>query len=442
MFVPHSSPLLLPPPVLVGGQPVVPVDMARLAATVRFDVAAQLAEVSAVVDLTLEQYAGWPAFDLRQDIDHASFDGREVPAEALAYRDMGAGYEARMRCVEVACDPASIHRLELRYRLGTPQATGAQALEWLDEGVRWDLWMSDLEPGRYLEMWLPANLCHDRLAIELSVEVVGAGRRHVLLANGEIDETAAGRRWSVRYPPSYTALSPMLVLAPAEEVVLRRRDTSVAGLPLSVTVAFLAGAGEAADSAAMGPTATDAAAADVTAWLSYFAARYGRWAHGNRFVAVIWGADRGMEYDGATTASPHALEHEVFHSWFGRGVKPARASDGWIDEAMATWATASRRAVGRYGAEELGLDEPPTLLCPPHPWSRHTPREAYLGGSRLLAGLAHMAGGAPQLRSALAEWYGTYRGRAASSEDLANHMARWCGRDVGPWFDRYVYGRG
>ncbi|MDA8303185.1 MAG: hypothetical protein M0005_16985 [Actinomycetota bacterium] len=421
----------------MGGQPVVPVDMARLTATVRFDLAAQLAEVSAVVDLTLEQHAGWPAFDLRQDIDSASFDGTEVPGEALEHRDMGAGYEARMRCVEVACDPGSRHRLELRYRLGTPQATGAQALEWPDQGVRWDLWMSDLEPGRYLEMWLPANLCHDRLAIELSVEVAGAGRRHVLLANGEINEAVPGRRWSVRYPPSYTALSPLLVLAPAEEVVLRRRETSVAGLPMSVTVACLAGAGAAAD-----PASADSAAADVTAWLSYFAARYGRWAHSSRFVAVVWGSDRGMEYDGATTSSPHALEHEVFHSWFGRGVKPARASDGWIDEAMATWATASRRAVGRYGAEELGLDEPPTLLCPPHPWSRHTPREAYLGGSRLLAGLAYMAGGAPQLRSALADWYGTYRGRAASSEDLANHMARWCGRDVGPWFDRYVHGRG
>ena len=35
-----------------------------------------------------------------------------------------------------------------------------------------------------------------------------------------------------------------------------------------------------------------------------------------------------MEYDGATTAAVGAVEHEVLHSWFGRGIKPARASDG------------------------------------------------------------------------------------------------------------------
>ena len=83
-----------------------------------------------------------------------------------------------------------------------------------------------------------------------------------------------------------------------------------------------------------------------------------------------------MEYDGATTASVAALEHEVFHSWFGRGVKPARAADGWIDEAWTTWATASQRSEQpRFSAIELPLDDPPVVLYPPqHPWARHTPR--------------------------------------------------------------------
>ena len=73
---------------------------------------------------------------------------------------------------------------------------------------------------------------------------------------------------------------------------------------------------------------------------------------------------------------------------------------------MATWATASQRAPsGRFAVEELGLDEPPSLLYPAHPWSRYTPREAYAAGGRLMSGLAHMAGGAAQLRSALAAWH-------------------------------------
>lgn len=432
--------LYLPPPVALSGQLAVPVDIESVVASLRFDVPAREAEVSVVVDLRVEGNTGWPTFDLRQDIDAACFDGAKLPVDALRHRDMGAGHDARMRVLEVACDAGSRHRLELRYRLGTPDATGARPVEWLDDGVAWDLWMSDLEPGRYLEMWLPANLCHDQVNIELTVEVAGSWRPHVLFANASVEELDQGRRWSVRYPPHYRSLSPLLVLVPAERAVVRRAEALAPGGPcIPVTLVALAGAGEDAQVTAD----AQAGIADATAWLSYFAARYGAWAHQEDFVAVIWDAPRGMEYDGATTASLDALEHEVFHSWFGRGVKPARACDGWIDEAMATWATASRRAgSGRYGAEPLGLDEPPTLLCPPHPWSRHTPRESYAAGSRLLSGLAHMAGGAAQMRSALAEWYSKYKGQAASSEDLARHMSRWCGRELGPWWDRYVYGKG
>lgn len=425
----------MPPPAHLGTRSAVPVDIERLSASVRLDASSQVAEVTATIELSLEGYDGFPAFDLRQPVDSARFDGKALPPEALAHWDMGAGPEARMRVVDVACAAGSRHQLQVSYQLGTPEANGAQPLGWLSSGagVSWDLWMSDLEPGRYLESWFPANLCHDMLAIELDVQIVGTDRSHVLLANGARTARVPGRHWTVHYPPTYRSLSPLLVLAPADQVELREAGTKAAGRPLRVTVAGLEGA----------EADLDAVVADTAAWLSYFDTRYGPWSHGDEFLAVVWGASRGMEYDGATTTSEPALEHEVFHSWFGRGVKPARASDGWVDEAMATWATASRRAAtGRYGVEELGLDQSPVVLCPPHPWSRHTPREAYGAGSRLLAGVAHMAGGAASLRAALAEWHRAHSGRGASSQALAHHLGAWCGRDLSPWWDRYVHGRG
>jgi len=409
--------------------------MQRLVASVRFDVASQVAEVSAVAELSLDGPDGFPAFDLRQPIGTALFDAAPLPPEALAHYDMGAGPEARMRVVDVACAADSAHRLDLRYRLGTPDATGARPIGWSVSGdaVTWDLWMSDLEPGRYLEMWLPAGLCHDMVAIELSVEVTGTSRPHLLICNGAVVERTPGFAWAVRYPSRFTSLSPMLTLVPADEADVVRGVADAAGKHLAVTVARLPGADADAH----------AACADIASWLAYFAARYGPWAHGGTYTAVLWGAPRGMEYDGATTASGTALEHEIFHSWFGRGVKPAGARDGWMDEAMATWATASRHAGGsRFGVEELGLDDEPRLLCPPHPWCRSTPREAYEAGNRLLAGVAHMAGGAGQLRSALADWHRRYSGGAASTQDLAAHLSTWCARDLGPWWQRYVHGQG
>jgi hypothetical protein len=411
----------------------VAVDIHQVTASVRFDVASQMAEVSATVELTIDGPTGCPVFDLRQGIDVATFDGKPLPPEALGHADMGAGNDARMRVVDVVCEGGSSHVLSLRYRLGTPDATGALPVDWSPpgDGVSWDLFMSDLEPGRYLEMWLPANLCHDRLTVELEVEVAGTARPHVLLANGAAVEHTPGYGWSVRYPGTFTSLSPLLVLAPSDQVKAQQTAVKAGGNETRVRVARVDGV----------ETDLHDVTADIAAWFSYFTERYGSWAHGDDFLAVVWDLPRGMEYDGATTASEPAIEHEVFHSWFGRGVKPACAADGWIDEAMATWATASRRATAaRFAVEELGLDEPPSLLYPAHPWSRHTPREAYAAGGRLMSGLAYMAGGAAQLRSALAAWHKAHSGGPASTHELAAHLESWCGRDLAPWWDRYVYG--
>src|ERR1019366_8965479 len=98
----------------------------------------------------------------------------------------------------------------------------------------------------------------------------------------------------------------MLVVAPAPDFEIRRRLVHLAGrdAPLQLMTAAHAEAG--ADAAACED--------DIAGWLTHQAVRYGPWAHGSSFVAVLWGAGRGMEYDGATTASVGALEHEVFHS--------------------------------------------------------------------------------------------------------------------------------
>ncbi|MGI8491819.1 MAG: hypothetical protein ACR2NJ_03530, partial [Acidimicrobiales bacterium] len=327
------------------------------------------------------------------------------------------------------------HVLEVGYRLSTPAAAGAVPVGWSPEGVRFDLWMSDLEPGRYLEMWVPAPLCHDRFALAIELEVTGTDRPHVVISNASVPSGNGDHRaWRLRFPGSSTSLSPMILLAPADEVEIRQTTCSLRGRPSPLAVVTARHGEVDADLAA--------AEADIVSWLVHLAARYGPWVHGEAFTALVWDATRGMEYDGATTASVAALEHEVFHSWFGRGVKPARAADGWIDEAWTTWSTSSSRAgSGRFHVAELALDGEPTVLYPAHPWARHTPRESYAGGSRLFAGLAHLLGGAGRLRSAMAAWYQANAGGLVTTDGLEDHLRSWSGADVGPWFDRYVHGQ-
>jgi hypothetical protein len=400
--------------------PAIP-DVQAVTATLRFDVTARQAAASASVDLVIEGPAAYPALDLRQEPSQVRLDGVELDGDAFPRIELGG-----MRIVDRLL--AGRHRLEVDYALRTPDAVGAEPVGWGDGGVRFDLWMSDLEPGRYLEQWVPAPLCHDRFALTLDVEVVGTDRPHVVVTNAA-EEALGANRWRLRYPASFTSLSPMLVVAPADEVV------GWAGRAEAVEVRMWRHAEVDADLEACG--------ADVVSWLGYLAARYGPWVHGERFTGFVWSSTRGMEYDGATTASVGALEHEVFHSWFGRGVKPATASDGWIDEAWTSWATVSgRSALARFAelpVEEVMAD-PPTVLCPPDPWSRYTPREAYGQGARLFAAVATMVGGPARLRSAMAALYLQSAGGFVSTEGLRRHLEGWAGVDLGPLWDRIVHG--
>jgi hypothetical protein len=421
-----------PPPVPLGASTAAPIDIDRVEAVVTFDVAARQATAEATVDFSMGPHDGCPVLDLRQPVDAVVLDGASLPTGAFSHRDLGGGEGAAMRVLDRPLPAGSRHRLEVAYRLETPDARQAQPIGWGERTVRFDLWMSDLHPGRYLEMWFPANLCHDRFAFTVDLAIVGATTDHAMLSNGAGQALSEGRT-RIEYPAHFTALSPMLVIAPAHELEIRRRTVEISGRAGPIRLVTARHAEADADVAACED--------DIAAWIAHHAVRYGPWAHGDRFTTIIWGPGRGMEYDGATTASVAALEHEVFHSWFGRGIKPARASDGWIDEAWTSWATASRRVEGpRFAEDPLDLDQPPVLLYPPHPWSRHTPTESYSEGAKLFAGLAHLLGGAGKLRSAMATWYQANRGQLVTTAGLQDHLTEWSGTNVSPWFKRYVHG--
>ena len=427
---------LAPPPQTVGRRRVVAPSVERVKAELRFDVTARAGLGSAAIDFCGGATDGYPALDLRQPVERLRLDGKDLRPEDFAPVDLGGGEGAEMRVLDVEIEAGARHHLEVGYRLETPACTGAEPIGWLSDGLRFDFWMSDLQPGRYLEMWVPAPLIHDRFALCLDVRIEGTDRSHTLIANtGGVDAEAGGRAWSLVYPAHFTALSPMLVLAPTDTIEIRRSAVAFSGRNRSLGVVTARHTDTDAD--------LGSCEADIRSWLTYLGTRFEPWVHGDTFWAVVWGPGRGMEYDGATTASVGALEHEVFHSWFGRGVKPARASDGWIDEAYTTWSTASRRSeLPRFASTELGLDEPPVELYPSHPWSRRTPVESYTEGARLFAGLAHRLGGPDRLRAAMADWYRANAGGLVTTDGLAAHLKTWSSIDISPWWARYVHGRG
>jgi hypothetical protein len=424
---------LAPPPTVVGARTIVAAELVSLEGSLRFDVAAARATAHVVVTLTTGA-TGHPAFDLRQNLGAASLDGEAIAPASLAHVDLGGGPGAEMRVLNRPVVAGERHRLELEYDLVSPAVEDPRPIAWGQATVGFDAWCSDLLPARYLEQWLPVGLCQDRFALSLDIELVGAGPEHRLIANASVDRLDE-HRWRVAWPAHHTSLSSMLVIAPAASLEAATTETSQ-----GTTVELTAERAPAGDEARRGP---DALAGQVGDWLEANAARIGPYLHGDRFTAHVWNSSRGMEYDGATTGSVHALEHEVFHSWFGRGVKPASANDGWIDEAITTWCTADggNDRPPRLSAAAFPLDEPPVLLCPLSPWSRFTPSASYSTGFRLFADLAHRGGGADAVLDALATFFSVNAGGFVSTAGLEAHLAATLGVEVAPWWDRYVRGR-
>jgi len=410
---------LAPSPREVRGGLAVPVDFERVEAQVTLDAKHHIARAVAAVEFELGKHSGFPIFDLRQSVETARLDGRTVSAKRMTQQVLGRDPKAHMRVLQADLEAHSRHRLELEYELRRPRSERAVGIEWdgVEPLAQWDFFMSDLAAGRYLEQWFPSNLIWDRFAFSLELRIEGSHLAHKPITNGNV-RWLEKNHWRIEFPESFTAFCPMLVLAPLR--LLETRESN------GLTLAQHAGAG-----ADLGCEEDR-----IRGWLGENARTFGPYPHGDRFTAFLWSQPRSMEYAGAVTSSVNALEHEVFHSWWGRGVKPASQNDGWIDEAWAMWNTEPDRWTDRC----VEWDDPPMRLCTDDPYHRVTPLESYREGVVFLAGLAGEVG-IEELMEMMADLY-----RLDPLQQLTTSaLQQWIGKrapkvNVRRHFDRFVYG--
>lgn len=381
-----------PPATLVDGLPAVPIDVLALDALIVFDVPDHSAAVEATLSFQLGPEGGMPIFDLRQAIVGATLDGQPLGSGQFGLHEFGKGLAFGFRVLEQALEPCSTHELVLTYSLGLPNAPAAGGLTWSDAPARvaFDTWMSDLNPGRYLESWLPANLPFDRHPISLGITLVGAEVEHALITNASVDELGI-HDWQLEFPPSTRAMSPLIVVVPSSEI------TSVAGVHAAANGQDIPYVVHRHASLA---TPIETYEAELLAALDEFVISTGDFAH-EQMTAYLGASLRSMEYAGALTTKPGDLRHEAFHSWWARGLLPATYADGWIDEAWDMYNTTQGLT---FTSEPFDWAAPALLLADPHPFARDTPDEAYTQGRRLFAGLAALLGVDP-LRAAMAELY-------------------------------------
>jgi hypothetical protein len=420
---------LAPPPKIVDGLQAVPIDIQTIDGQLTFDGAAETGEGDVTLTFVVGPQDGNPIFDLRQTVLEAWLDGVPVPPAQLGHHDFGGGTQAELRVLESVLLAGSNHTLRIRYELGPPQASGAgsylPSVSW-SAGPRltFNFGFTDLGAGRYLEAWVPANLIFDQFDLTLELTILNTPVAHSVLTNGAA--TLLGtNHFRVDWPAHTTALSTLLELRATDSL---QQQTDTVTLPVSgITVTV-----EAWKLAASG---IDLAAriADIKNFLIANENDVGSYAHGNRFVAFL--NTGGMEYDGGTTTGTGALRHETFHSWWGRGVKPAGHPDGWWDEGWTEYNMA-----GGSGSVPFNFADAPVELSQRNPWARRTPGAAYSAGRELFEGLAAFLTPS-DLRGFMDEFFSLRSLQLATTAELEAHLlARIGQQDIVDAFHRFVYG--
>jgi hypothetical protein len=420
---------LAPPPKLVDGLWAVPMDIARIDASLVFDAASQQISGDATLEFRLGQHAGCPIFDLRQSITGVWLDGTVVALADVASHDFGGGANANLRVLNRVLDAGSSHNLRLTYAVGVPQASMAGSylpqIVW-SAGPRlaFNFGFTDLGAGRYLEAFVPANLIFDQVELSLQLQLTGTAVAHTPISNGTITNLGANH-WRIDFPPRYSAFSPLLELRATDSLQSHTLNTvlPVSGSNVAINVWKLS------SNAANLVNQANA----IAGFLADNENSSGRYIQGNRFTAFIH--QGGMEYDGGTTTSTGPLRHETFHSWWARGLKPASQADAWFDEAWTTY-----HDNGAAGVQPFNFAEAALALCPRNPWVRITHGSSYGVGERFWKGMAALLGAAP-LGELMRSFYLARYPRPVKTEELECFLlARGGNPTCVDAFHRFVYG--
>lgn len=421
---------LAPPPVTFDGKTGVPIDISAIDALLTFDGATGAASGDATLTFVVGAAAGRPLFDLRQVISGVWLDGAPLAVGQVLTRDVGGGPGAELRVLDVPLAAGSSHTLRLAYTLALPASPAggsyAPGLAFT-AGPRlvFNFGFTDLAAARYLEAWVPANLIWDQYAVTLEIRVTGTTVAHRTITNGAVTVLGANH-WRVAFPARFTALSPLLEVRANDTLTSASTTVTlpVSGQPVTIEAVKL-----------VANTTVNLAAtlASLASWLVENEQQAGPYRHGQRFVAFL--IQGGMEYEGGCTSGPGSLRHEAFHSWWGRGVKPASQADSWWDEAWSVYHDA-----GGTGTQPFDFAESPVTLATRNAYSRVTPTTAYTAGARFFDGVAALTSPAA-LTGWMREFYQRHGDRPVTTLDLEAHLvARSGAPDLVDAFHRWIYG--
>lgn len=393
------------------GKTFVPMDFKAQELTLSFDVATSTVHGSSVIQFEVPTNA-YPYFELLNPISSMKLDGQLVNFVTVTDPE---GQNRTYIGVDQSITSGVNHILEVEYDFG------ANKVAFSNGGIGFLAHMTDLEPSNYFETWGPVGFEEDAFALTLKLNVLNGSSSQTIFTNGSVT-TPAPHEWRITFPDYFTRSSFYVHLT---NLSLVSRNFVYHGIEKDIPVQIY-GATE---------KLVNDAVTVLPEYFKEFEGDYGPYAH-DSFTAYMHSSGGGMEYVGATITSLGALDHELFHSWFARGVMPADGRSGWIDEAFASW-----RDYGYFQAGSL-LERNQTNLARFSAFRESTPRNCYVDGRNLVAELDRVFSAFGGMKPLMRSFFERYKRRVVTNEEFWQFLSSMSGMNIDAYFQRYTLGGG
>lgn len=387
------------------------VDFTEANYTINYDVLGRRATATAVIKFDVPE-AGLPIFDSYADPMSVMLDGYEV----RSFSTKTPSRETTLRVISKNVEVGT-HTMTITVPLKT-------LVDFQNGGVKSAFWSSDLTDRNFLERYLPTNFEFDQVKMSISVNFIGAKTIQNIYTNGNVSELKSGS-YKITYPAHYTSSSLFFHTVPAGHVEeVRYNLKSIDGREIPVVIYVAKGIGGEAETLEKMKTR-------ATTVFHELEGDYGAWPHPS---LTIYNAGRGgMEYCGATMTSYDALGHEMFHSYFARGVMPANGNTGWLDEALASWRDKGYQSI----SELVGTSQMSSRAY----YTRYTDYSAYSFGERFMSYMDNKLQSKGGLKPFMRHMIEHRRFAPLFVEEFIKEMNNFYGVSLDEDFKKYTFGK-
>lgn len=395
-----------------------PIDIQAANVVFEFDVVSKKATGRASMTFTMLE-DGHPMFDLVPNVTSLSLNNEPLPLTQLRLQST-PDEATKLRYINNKLLKGTVHTASFTYALP------ASSVKFESGGVSFAAFMSDLSEatdGReFWEQYAPANFEFDQFTQHASIKVTGTNTQHSLYTNATTTQLV-DNDWDISFRNTSTASSFYIHLVPSTKFVVQ--SFTYQGIEAAIPVTVYAKT----------QSLVTAGTNQIQTSMKMLESTFGAYAHPSLVVYVtgnMYGG--GMEYAGATATDVSAINHELAHMWFARGVMPASGNAGWVDEAIATWTD--------EGFERSNINNRrPVNMTNWSLYRRDTDSKAYNQGAQFISELDGFFSASGGMRPILRNFFAERKLTVIQTTDFIRSIETQTKKSVQKYFDRFAYGK-